>query len=56
MAENWARSGAGMPSLPDAGFVAYYLDGRAYPAAWAGRMPLVAFAAVGVSWALLLVR
>jgi hypothetical protein len=50
--ERWGRQKAGMPPLPQEGFIAHYVIGVLYPASWAGSAPIAVFALVAVSWAL----
>lgn len=49
--ERWGRARAGMAPLPSEGFIAHYIVGVLYPAAWAGAVQAVVFATVLVSWA-----
>ena len=50
--ERWGRKKAGMPPLPQDGFIAHYVIGVLYPANWAGSVPIAVFALVAASWAL----
>lgn len=54
--EDKARANAGMPVLPEDGFVAHYVDGRCYPTGATSRAQQAAFAAAAVSWLLLAFR
>ena len=49
-AERGARAAAGMPPLPDTGFIAHYLTGTLYPAAWTGAVESAVLVLVVVSW------
>lgn len=50
--ERWARRRAGMPPLGPDGFVAHYLTGVLYPAAWVGGVQVGIYALVAVAWLL----
>lgn len=48
--ENWARTRAGMASLPATGFVDRYVAGVLYPSGRTGIAQAVAFGAAAASW------
>lgn len=48
--ERWARGRAGMPPLPESGFVAHYISGVLYPAGAAGTVRLAVAVIVAASW------
>lgn len=54
--ERWARSRAGMPPLPSAGFIAHYITGALYPAGWELAVQVAVFGVVLASWTLLAIR
>lgn len=49
--EQWARRHAGLPPLPESGFIAHYVTGVFYPAGGTGYAQAVVLIAVAVSWA-----
>lgn len=49
--EQWARRRAGLPPLPESGFIAHYVTGVFYPAGGTGYAQAVVLTAVAVSWA-----
>ena len=49
--EQWARRRAGLPPLPESGFIAHYVTGVFYPAGGTGHAQAVVLIAVAVSWA-----
>ncbi len=49
-AENWGRTGSGLPRLHERGFVAHYFEGRLYPASWAPRVQVAVCTLVVGSW------
>jgi len=48
--ETWARTRAGMGSLPGSGFIGHYVAGVLYPVNDTGVAQALAFSAVVVSW------
>ncbi|MEB3021946.1 DUF2784 domain-containing protein [[Mycobacterium] crassicus] len=48
--ERRARAAAGMAPLPPDGFIAHYLTGVVYPAAWATAVEVAVVAVVAGSW------
>jgi len=55
-AENWGRRGLGLPTLPEDGFMAHYLEGRLYPRRWTRGAMVLVFVAVAASWVGLALR
>ena len=52
MIERCGRRNAGMAPLPPDGFIAHYITGVIYPAAWVGAVQTTVFAVVALSWIL----
>jgi hypothetical protein len=48
--ERWGRRNAGMAPLPPDGFIAHYITGVIYPAAWTGAVQAIVVAVVALSW------